>query len=265
MTAVSLEYGVFAHADFNVQIACRAAVAARFALAGQANAIAGVDARGNLHGERLLLANAALPITSVAGIGNDFAAALAAWAGLLNGEYRLLYPDLALTAAGIAGLGRGALGGARALAGLAFHQRRNLNLGVGAEHRFLQIQFEFVAQIRAAKYLGAAALPAGEYVAEHLAENVAEGIAGTESAAAAPLQARMAELIVDGALLRVAEHLVGLLALLESMLGFRIVGIAIRMIFHGEAPVRLLDLGFRCVSRQLEELVVILLRHCSPN
>ena len=36
------------------------------------------------------------------------------------------------------------------------------------------------------------------------------------------------------------------------------------MKFHGEAAVRLLDVGFRRVSRHIEELVVILLRHCSP-
>src|SRR5271168_1602771 len=115
MTAVPLENGVFAHPDFNIQVAGGTAVSSRLALAIQANAIAGIDAGRNLHGQRLLLTHAALSITGVAGIGDDFAAALAARAGLLDGEYRLLHPHLALSAAGIAGLGRGALGGAAAL------------------------------------------------------------------------------------------------------------------------------------------------------
>src|SRR5580692_2880733 len=106
MTAVTLEYGVFAHPNFNVQVAGRAAISTRLALAVQANAIAGIDSGGDLHGKRLLLANASLSIAGVARIGNDFAAAFAARAGLLDGEYRLLDPNLALAAAGIAGLRR---------------------------------------------------------------------------------------------------------------------------------------------------------------
>jgi hypothetical protein len=39
------------------------------------------------------------------------------------------------------------------------------------------------------------------------------------------------ELVVDRALLRVREDLVGLLGLLEFLLGFLVVGIAIRMHF----------------------------------
>ena len=101
--------------------------------------------------------------------------------------------------AGLAGLGRRALGGARALAGLAFGQRGNLDLGLGAEHRLLEIELELVAQVRAAEHLRAPALAAREDVAEHLAEDVAEGIPGAEAAAAAALEAGVSELIVDRA------------------------------------------------------------------
>ena len=140
-----------------------------------------------------------------------------------------------------------------------------MDLGLGAEHRLLQIQIELVAQICAAKHLRSAALAAGKDVAEHFAENVAECLAGTEAAGAIALEAGMTELIVDGALMGIAQDFVGFLALLEAVLGFRVVGIAIRMEFHGEPAIRLLDLGFGGGSGHLEEFIEILLRHCSPR
>src|ERR1700686_2980941 len=106
MTAVTLEYRCFAPPNFNVEVAGWAAISTRLALAVQTNAIAGIDPGGDLHGKRLLLANAALSVAGVRRIGNDFAAAFAARAGLLDGEYRLLDPNLALAPAGIAGLRR---------------------------------------------------------------------------------------------------------------------------------------------------------------
>jgi hypothetical protein len=59
----------------------------------------------------------------------------------------------------------------------------------------------------------------------------------------------VAELIVDGALARIGEHLVGLLALLESVLGLRVVGITVGMKFHRQAAVRLLDARLAGVPR----------------
>ena len=139
-----------------------------------------------------------------------------------------------------------------------------MNLGFGAEHRLLEIQLELVAKVCAAENLRSAALAAGKNIAEHFAENIAECLAGAETAAAVAFQARVSKLVVDGALVRIAEDFVRLFAFFEAVFGFRVVGIAIRMKFHREAPVGLLDFGFRRVSRQVEELVVILLRHCKP-
>ena len=104
-------------------------------------------------------------------------------------------------------------------------------------------------KIRAAENLGAAALTAREDVAEHLAEDVAEGLAGRESAAAPALETGVAELIVDGALAGIRKHLVGLLALLESVLGLRVVGIAVGMKFHRQASIRLLDIRLAGIPR----------------
>ncbi len=228
------------------------------------DAIARIDARRHRHRQRLLLPHPALSETRVAGIADDLAAALASGARLLNGENGLLHPNLSLTVAGVAGLGDGALGGAGAFAGVALRQRGNLDLGFGAEHRLFEVEFELIAQIGAPEYLRAAALSARENIAEHLAENIAEGFAGAEPAAAPALETRMPELIVNRALLSVAEHLVGLLGLLELVLGFRIVGISIGMVFHGQTPIGLFDVRLGRVARQLEELVVILLGHYPP-
>src|ERR1700677_1864014 len=117
MAALALENGVLPDADLHVQITGRAAVAAGLALAVQANAISGIDARGNGHRQGLLLADPPLAIAGVARITDDLAAPLASGAGLLDGENGLLHAHLALAMAGIAGLGRGTLGGSRALTG----------------------------------------------------------------------------------------------------------------------------------------------------
>src|ERR1700688_63825 len=195
MTAFALEDGMFANPHLDVQVSGRSAVAARLTLAVQANAVAGIDPRGYGDGQGLFLAYPALTVTGIAGVADDLASPFAARAGLLDGENRLLHAHLTLAMAGIAGLGRGSLGGARALAGLALGQGGHLDLGVGAEHGLFEIEFQLVAQIGRAEYLRAAALAAGENVAEHLIEDVAEGLAGTEAAAAAAFEAGMAELI----------------------------------------------------------------------
>src|SRR6202795_5254128 len=147
MTAFALEDGVFADPHLDVQVSGGSAVTARLALAVQANAVAGVDARGYGDGQGLFLPHPALAEAGIAGVADDLASALAARAGLLDGENRLLHTHLALTVAGIAGLGRSPLGGARALAGLALGQGGNLDLGVGAEDRLFEIEIELVAQI----------------------------------------------------------------------------------------------------------------------
>src|SRR5882757_10089706 len=218
MSAFALKDGVFADPYLDVQVSGGSAVAAGLALAVQANAVAGVDAGGYGDGQGLFLPHPALTEAGIAGTADDLAAALAARAGLLDGENRLLHAHLALAMAGIAGLRHGPLGGARALAGLALGQGGNLDLGVGAEYGLFEIELQLVAQIGAAKYLRPAALPARENVAEHLAENVAESLAGAEAAAAAAFEPGMSELVIEGALLRVAQNLVCRLLLVKLKL-----------------------------------------------
>ena len=92
------------------------------------------------------------------------------------------------------------------------------------------------------------------------------GEASTERQRAAPagavtLYAGMTELIVGGTLLAVAQDFVRFLGFLEMMFGVLVVRVAIRMIFHGEAPVGLLDLGLPRIFADTQYFVVIPLRH----
>src|SRR6185369_280633 len=95
MLAVALENLVRLHVHFDVEIARRSAVAPGLALARQANAIAGVHARRNLHGESLGSAHSTLPQAGVAGILDDGAAATTLGTRLLQLEETLRDAHLA--------------------------------------------------------------------------------------------------------------------------------------------------------------------------
>src|SRR5262245_35741608 len=69
--AVALKDRVLAHRDLDIEVARRAAIAARLTLAREPDAVAGVDARRHLHGQPLIRASAALPRALRAGIRDD--------------------------------------------------------------------------------------------------------------------------------------------------------------------------------------------------
>src|SRR5690606_25520423 len=208
------------------------------AFAGEADAIAFVDAGGNLHRQGLVRLLAARAVAVGAGRGNELAGAVALGAGLLDGEEALLHAHLAMTVTGRAGLDLGALLGAAAVAGCAFLHGRDADLGLGAACGFLERDLEVVAQVGAAVDIAASAATAGA-TAEDVAEDVGEGIGETarataEAAAHAGLRIDpgVAVLVVGGALLGIGQDLVGLLGLLELFLGLRIVRIAVRVVLH---------------------------------
>jgi hypothetical protein len=111
------------------------------------------------------------------------------------------------------------------------HSSHSASVGIRsrgvAEHGLLEVELEFVTQVGAAEHLRAAAAATAEDVAEHVAEDVAERVARVEPAAAATAHAWATPAWPNwsyiGALLRVGEHLVGLLGLLELLLGLVIV------------------------------------------
>src|SRR6185436_5519536 len=119
---------------------------------------------------------------------------------------------------------------------------------------------EVVAQIRAAKYLAAtSAATTPEDVAEHVAEDVAERVrpAAKAPASGSALHAGMAKPVIGRALVLIGQGFVGFLGFLEVRLRLRVARIAIGMVLHRQASVRLLDVGFRGVARDAEYLVVV--------
>ena len=71
----------------------------------------------------------------------------------------------------------------------------------------------------------------------------------------------MAELVVALALFVVGQDLVGLGRLLEPLFGTGVVGIAVRVVFHGQPSVRLLDVRFVSSTVDAENLVVVTFGH----
>ncbi len=71
----------------------------------------------------------------------------------------------------------------------------------------------------------------------------------------------MAELVVGGAFLGIGEHVMGFLDLLELLQGFRVVGIAVRVILHRQAAEAFLDVVVARIAGHAQQLVVVFFRH----
>ena len=158
--------------------------------------------------------------------------------------------------------------GAGSTAFRAFLYGLEVDLGCRPEDCLLEVERELIAQVRPAiDGAAATAAAAAEDVAKHVAEDVAKGVGRAEplSGAARCVEARAAVLIVCRALLRIGQDLVRLLRFLEMLFGFLVVGIPVRVVFHGEAPVRLGDGVFGGVSWHAQHLVEITLRHGAPH
>src|SRR5471030_2889034 len=267
VVAFALEHGVRLDVDFHIQVARRAAIGARFAVAGRADAHAVVDADRDLHFQRLVALDATGAAARCARIGDDLAGAVAFRAGLLDAEEALLHAHLAVAAAGRAGARRGARLGAGAVAGVALVPGRHADGRVEAVGGLLQRDFQVVAQVGAAIHLrsGVAAAAATEDVAEDVAEGVAE-TAGTaaEAASAAThvrIDAGVTVTVIGLALFRIGQHLVRFFDFLEFFFRLFAVRIAVRMALHRQFAIRLLDLVFRRIFCDTKCLVEITLCH----
>ena len=268
IVAISLEDVVRLHADLDVEIAVRAAVRPRLAVAARADPHALVDAGRNLDLERLVLLEAALAVAGRARLGDELAAAVAGRAGLLDAEEALAHLHRSGAVAGRAADRARSRLGAVALAGLAGLVRRDADLRFLAVRRFLERDLHRVAEVAAAVDL-LAARGAAAAVAEDVAEDVAErlGEAAEALGAAAPevgVDPGVAVLVVGGTLLSVGEHLVGFLRLLEAFLGFlrRRTLVAVRVVLHRQLAISLLDLFLGSVTGDAEHLVVVALACC---
>ena len=151
--------------------------------------------------------------------------------------------------------------GTRAVAGRALIECRNADLGFGAARRFLESDLEVVAQVGPAIHVGAPAASA-ENIPENIAECIREA-AHARRACRCLIDARVAVLVVGGALVGVRQNFVSLLGFLELFLGLRIVGVAVGVKFHRELAIRLLDVVFRRIAIDAEHFVIVFFRHDS--
>src|SRR5690606_35619299 len=260
---IALEDRVLAHRDLDVEVARRSAGHAGLALAGQADAVAVVDAGRDLHLQHFLLADATVAGAVAAGAGDHLATAAAGRTGLLHGEDAALHAHLATAAAGLAAV-QVAVGRAGTGAGAAGRQGRHLDALLDAEHRFLQVQLDHVTQVGAAARTATRAATA-EDVAKDVTEDVVDvGESGTRAGPApahAVLEGGMAVLVVEAPLAAVGQHLVGLLGLLEARFRLGVARIAGGVVFLRGAPVVLLDLLFGGIAGHAQHLLVIALAH----
>ena len=130
----------------------------------------------------------------------------------------------------------------------------------------LQRDLHVVAQIRAARRAGPAA-PAATELAEQVVEDVGEAGGEVEAAGigAGLVEGGVAEAVVGLALLAVLQDFVGLGGLPEGLLGRRVVGVAVGMVFHRELAIGPLDRFRIGIAANAEDLVIIALSHTASR
>src|SRR5579883_903972 len=270
--ALALEQLVPAHRQEDVEIAGRAAARAGFTLAGKTDARAILDARGNADLECLVASHAALARAGAAGLVDHLARAMAGVAGAFDGEEALLGTQPAAAVAGRALVRQGARLGARAMAGLAGDRARHAHRRFGAAVGLLERDLEVEAQVLAAR-VGAPARAARPAAAtEHLVEYVAEYRSEVEALRAAEatgparahaaLESGRAVAVIGRALVRILQDVVGVVDVLEFLLGVLVPRIAIRVVLHGELAECLFDVVCGSSTTDAQQLVIVL-RHDS--
>ena len=253
------------------EVARRAAAGAALALAGQAQARAGVDAGGDLDVDGALLRDPSLAGTVGARLGDDIAIALAVRARLrgadLAQDRALRHDHLTATVALGAGDRLPIVSPARPVAGGAHDVGVELDRLGHPEDRLRQRQPGTDQLILTAP--DARLRPARRHTApEHRTEQIAdiEPLASERAESAETTHVgkriatsrahRIAPAVEDGPLVRVAQNFVCLVDLLEFLLGVRVGG-HIRMHLHGHLAVGLLDLIGAGVPGDAEDRVVI--------
>src|SRR5690606_35738904 len=269
VVALAAEALVALDVDDQEQVARGGTGIASATLAADLDALAVLDARGDLDVDRATGGSPAGAGADLAGVLDDQTAAPALRARLghredATGRARLHAASLALAAhlGHRAGLGaRPVTRRARLVAGEAQRQRRPL-------HRLAERDRGLGLEVLAPAGLGrtastAAARPAAEDATEDVAQVEvgpahAAGRAATGREAAPELAEQRTLLVVLLALLGIADDPVGLGDRLEPLLGLRVPGVGVGMVVTRELAVGLLDLVGRRVLADAEDLVEVL-------
>src|SRR5262249_13969503 len=129
-----------------------------------------------------------------------------------------------------------------AVARIASGQALELDCFFGTARRFLEFNFEVVAQIITAPAARARPSASGaEEITKNVGVDLFETLAEIKSAEAPgplwTLKYSMPKTVVLGALLRIREDLVRLVYFLESLFGLFIARITVRMKLNGQTPI----------------------------
>src|SRR5690625_611800 len=261
--AFVLEEAMRGDVQDDVEVTGRAAALAGLALAGEANARTVFHACRNVDLKGLLSMHASGTVTALAGRFDDLALAPAPGTGAFDGKEPLLHAHAASTLTGRAADRMRARLGAAATTAFAADPGRDANLRLLAVVGFVQGDIHVVAEVRPGRR--AAAARTAHDVPEHLVEDIGKAgeveAAGSATATACAINARMPETVIGRAHLRVLQDTVGLVDFLESLFGFRIARIPIRVIFHGQLAVSLLEFLFAGAPLDPQRLVVISFGH----
>ena len=209
-------------------------------------------------------------MTGLAGLVDDPALAAAAPAGRGGGHEAERRLAALLHHAGAAAvgtdLGGRALFAAGAAAGVALLDALDADLLFAAEGSLLKADGDARAQALAALRRVGVRPRAAEAAAEKAAEDVAE-VAEVEAAravgsaartrAVARVHAGKAELVVARLLLGIGEHLVGLVDLLELLLGFLVAGVHVGVVLARQLFVCFFDLFLGSALGDAEDLIIV--------
>src|SRR5687768_2380909 len=183
---------------------------------------------------------------------------MAFWAGLLNGKKTLLHSYLAMTIAGRACNGRRTRLCAAAMASAASVHRGYADFGFRSACCLLQRNFQVVAQVRAAiNICMSSASP--EEVTEYVAECVGKPLSTRSTHVG--IYTGMSMLVVCSPLLRVRKYFVSFFGLLEVLLGFGIIRIPVRMMFHRKLAIGFFYILFAAVAVEAQHFIVIAFAH----
>ena len=248
----------------NIEIARGTASGTGFALAGEPDPRAVLDARRHIDREAAFARHMPAAAAGRAGVVDDVAAPVAMRAGSLDREEALLGADAPLAATGgtvprlraSPRAGPGAL-----LAGDGGRQGERSDL---AEESLFERDLHIVAQIGAARGTAPAAAPV-HHVAEKIVENIrhrrGEAVGGAK--ARAVLEGGVPIAVIARALLRVGQRLIGFVQFLEFDLGVVIAGITVRMAIHRRLAEGRLEFAFRAAAGNAQNVIKAAFRHLS--